>query len=55
MGSASGGNKTPCKKWKYFVRNFSSLGGAESNNLKKGVREFIQERRVMKEHRNLES
>lgn len=45
MGSASGGNKTPCKKWKYFVRSFSSLGGAvtESNNLKKGVREFIQE------------
>ena len=63
MGSASGGNKNPCRKWKYFVRNFSSLGGAvtESNSLQKllclskqkGVKEFVQEWRVMKKRRNL--
>jgi len=37
MGSASGGNKNGCRKWKYFVQNFSSLGGpvTESNNLQK--------------------
>lgn len=63
MESAAGGNKNLWRRWKYFVRNFSSLGGTvtESNSLQKwlclskqkGVKEFIQEWRVMKEHRNL--
>lgn len=37
MGSAAGGNKNPCRKWKYLVRNFSSHDGAvtESNSLQK--------------------